>query len=81
MFFPTKSLDPQKLTCLVWESIGSLQDCGIAVLCIIADGMLTNRKMFEYMCNIEGCSHECVNVYYLDFENLPNKRCKNQFCD
>ena len=37
------------------------------MLCIIADGMRTNRKMFEYMCNIEGCSHKCVNVYNPDY--------------
>ena len=67
MFFPTNSLDPQKLTHLVWESIGSLQDCGITVLCIIADGMRTNRKMFEYTCNVEGCSHKFVNVYNPDY--------------
>ena len=63
MFFPTKNLDGENLVSLVWNAIGTLQNYGLNVICLIADGMRTNRKMFEYMCNIDRCSYKCRNIY------------------
>ena len=63
MYFPTRNLDTQNLTSTVWKAIAAFQSCGITVICLIADGLSTNRKMFEQMRNLDNCSHQCVNIY------------------
>ena len=63
MYFPTRNLDAQNLTSTVWEAIAALQSCGMTVICLIADGLSTNRKMFELMRYLDNCSHQCVNIY------------------
>ena len=63
MYCPTRNLDSHNLTSTVWEAIAALQSCGMIVICLIADGLSTNRKMFEQMRNLDNCPHQCVNIY------------------
>ena len=61
--FSTGNLYAQNLTSTVWEAIAALQFSGMTVICLIADGSSTNRKMFEQMRYLDNCSHQCVNIY------------------
>ena len=35
----------------------------VTVICLIADGLSTNRKKFEQMRNLDNCSRQCFNIY------------------
>ena len=45
----TNNITSYELTSAVWEA---LQKCRFTVLCVIADGMSTNRKMLDKMNNL-----------------------------
>ena len=63
MFLATKSLHAQKLVSIVWHVIGKLHECGANVVCLIADGISTNRRAFDIMNNVEGAANVCVNIF------------------
>ena len=79
MFVVTKNLDAQKQVSLVWQVVGALNKCGIFVVCVIADGLSTNRKTFDIINSINA-----IPIYvkiliqiYLFFVDQPAASAKN----
>ena len=44
---PTRDSTGDMLFALVWEAIRNIEDCGLKVMLITADGVAPNRKFFR----------------------------------
>ena len=82
MFVATKNLDAQKQVSLVWQVVGALHKCGIFVVCVIADGLSTNRKTFDIINSINAIPiYVKILIYaiqiFLFFVDQPAVSAKN----